>query len=142
MIHTIYIINGPNLNLLGRRDVDIYGSKSFEVYLSELRNEFPQIAIEYFQTNHEGAIIDLLHEIGFNEHIGIVLNGGGLSHTSISLRDAVAVIPAPVAEVHISNIFKREHFRWNSYLTEVSVAHYIGKGIEGYKMAIEFLLKS
>ena len=141
MISSIHILNGPNLNLLGRRDIEIYGTTPFEVYYEKLQQDFPSIKFEYFQSNHEGYLIDKLHEIGFDENLGIILNAGGLSHTSISLRDAIAAIPAPVVEVHISNIYEREQFRKHSYLTEVCVGHYIGKGIEGYRMGIEFLLQ-
>lgn len=140
MIRNIYIINGPNLNLIGRREKDIYGSISFESYFEQLRDAFPDVALHYFQTNHEGQIIDELHRIGFDPDTGIILNAGGLSHTSIVLRDAVASINAPVVEVHISNIYAREPFRWQSYLTEKCAAHYIGHGLEGYRMGVAFLV--
>ena len=139
MISTIYIINGPNLNLLGKRDIDIYGSIPFEEYFDSLKNEFPEIRLEYYQSNHEGLLIDKIQEAGFETYTGIILNAGGLSHTSISLRDAVAAIPAPVVEVHISNIHKREDFRRHSYLTEVCVAHFIGLGLDGYRLGISWL---
>ncbi len=140
VITTIHIINGPNLNLLGRRDIDIYGSRPFEDFLEILKKDFPSLALQYFQSNHEGFLIDKIQEVGFLENTGILLNAGGLSHTSVSLRDAVAAVPAPVVEVHISNIYTREPFRWHSYLTEVCAAHFIGKGLEGYKMGIQYLL--
>ena len=135
----ILIINGPNLNLVGRREPEIYGSQSLDDYISELDVEFPQIDIGHFQSNHEGALIDKLHEVGFDS-IGIILNAGGYSHTSIALRDAVAAIEAPVIEVHISNIYEREAFRWKSLLTDVCQHHFIGHGVDGYKMAVEYLL--
>lgn len=139
MISVIYILNGPNLNLLGRREPEVYGTQSFDDYLETIRPDFPFIHIHYFQSNHEGLLIDKLHEVGFNEDTGIILNAGGLSHTSIALRDAVSAISAPTVEVHISDIFKREAFRHQSYLTDVCVSHYVGKGLSGYKEAIEFL---
>ncbi len=135
----IHIINGPNLNLLGRREPEIYGSMSFGEYLPRLREAFPGIDLHYLQSNHEGVLIDYLHEHGFAAETGFVLNAGGLSHTSIALRDAVAAIPAPVAEVHISDIASREPFRRHSYLTEVCATHVIGKGLAGYAEAIAFL---
>ncbi len=139
-ISRILLLNGPNLNLLGRRETDIYGNMPFEVYLENLRTEFPQLALEYLQSNYEGYLIDKVQEYGFIPGTGIILNAGGLSHTSVSLRDAVAAIPAPVVEVHISDIYTREPFRWHSYLTDVCVAHFIGQGLEGYKMGISFLI--
>ena len=139
MISVIYILNGPNLNLLGKREPEVYGTQSFDDYLESIRADFPFVHIHYFQSNHEGFLIDKLHEVGFNGETGIILNAGGLSHTSISLRDAVSAISAPVVEVHISDIFKREAFRHQSYLTDVCVSHYVGKGLNGYKEAIEFL---
>lgn len=141
MVSNIHIINGPNLNLLGRRERDIYGLVSFDTYLEKLRQAFPQIPISYFQSNHEGAILDDLHRIGFEHHTGILLNAGGLTHTSVVLRDAVAAIEVPVVEVHISDIFRREPFRWHSYITEVCAAHFIGQGLDGYRMGIEYLLQ-
>lgn len=137
----IIIINGPNLNLLSKRQPEIYGSKSFEEYLEELKVGFSAHELDYFQSNHEGAIIDKLHEVGF-EKCGIVLNPAGLTHTSVSLGDAVASIEAPVVEVHISNIHSREEFRKVSYIEPNCVGHFIGLGLGGYKMAIEFLLES
>jgi len=140
LINRIYIINGPNLNLLGLREPEIYGSKSFESYFKELKKKYPEVEIEYFQSNHEGGIIDYLHKHGFESETGIILNAGGLSHTSISLRDAVEAIETPVIEVHISDIYRRESFRKNSFLMDVCIANFIGKGLEGYDMAIEYFL--
>jgi len=139
VITTIYIINGPNLNLLGKRDIDIYGSMPFEEYFNSLKKEFPELKLEYYQSNHEGFLIDKLQEVGFENNTGIILNAGGLSHTSIALRDAVTAVPAPVVEVHISNIYQREPFRSHSFLTEVCVEHFIGHGLEGYRLGIHFL---
>lgn len=136
----IHILNGPNLNLTGRREPDLYGSVSFETYIPDLRRRFPMIEIRYAQSNHEGILIDYLQQYGFEEETGFILNAGGLSHTSIALRDAVAAIPAPVVEVHMSDISRREAFRHVSYLTEVSAAHFIGHGLEGYEMGVRFLL--
>ena len=139
MIKRIHIINGPNLNLLGKREPEIYGSVSFETHFKEIKKKYADLHFDYTQSNHEGVIIDLLHQIGFESDIGIILNAGGLSHTSISLRDAVSSIDAPVVEVHISDIYQREPFRHHSYLTDVCVAHFIGKGLEGYDMGVEYL---
>jgi 3-dehydroquinate dehydratase-2 len=141
MVKKIHIINGPNLNLLGRREPDVYGSVSFDTFLENVKAEFPETTLEYMQTNHEGVIIDYLQQYGFEGATGFILNAGGLSHTSISIRDAVAAIPAPVVEVHISDIYKRESFRWHSYLTEVCAAHYTGHGLDGYRMALQYLIK-
>jgi 3-dehydroquinate dehydratase-2 len=140
MIRSIHIVNGPNLNLLGRREQAIYGSLSFEQYFGELKKEFPHTALHYFQSNHEGHLIDYLHQFGFDQEAGIVLNAGGLTHTSIALRDAVAAIASPTIEVHISDVFQRESFRWRSYLTDVCVARFLGYGLDGYKMGIDYLL--
>lgn len=135
------MINGPNLNLLGKREPEIYGHTSFDSFLEQLRAAYPGIGLPYMQTNHEGKIIDYLHEFGFTRHSGIILNAGGLTHTSISIRDAIAAIESPVVEVHISNIYAREPFRWHSYLTDVCLTQITGHGLEGYRMAIDFLLK-
>lgn len=133
------IINGPNLNLLGKREPDIYGNTSFEQYLSTLREMFSEHRIDYFQSNHEGALIDQVQEAGFSTD-GIVINAGAYTHTSIALRDAISAVTAPVVEVHISNIYQRETFRQHSYLTDVCLTAHIGEGLEGYKHAIEDLI--
>lgn len=135
----ILILNGPNLNLLGKREPEIYGSKTFEDYLDELKPLFKEVDLEYFQSNHEGAMIDKIHEVGF-VYDGIVLNAGGYTHTSVALADAVKGVTTPVMEVHISDISKREEFRHHSYLTPVCVGHYIGLGLDGYRLAIEDIL--
>ena len=136
---TIYILNGPNLNLLGKRQPEIYGSKTFEAYFEELKAGFPEQNLHYFQSNHEGALIDKLHAIGFSD-CGIVMNPGGLTHTSVSLGDAVSSIEAPVVEVHISAIHEREAFRKVSYIGPNCVESIIGQGLDGYRKAIEFLI--
>jgi len=136
---TIHLINGPNLNLLGRRQPDIYGDQSFEEYLKILRSDFKAHDIMYFQSNHEGDIIDYLHDIGFND-CGIILNPAGLTHTSVSLADAVAAIDAPVVEVHISNIHSREDFRKINFVGSCCVGNFIGLGLDGYRLAIEHLI--
>jgi 3-dehydroquinate dehydratase-2 len=133
-----HIINGPNLNLVGKRQVDIYGVQTFEDLLDDLHREFPGMFIDYFQSNHEGAIIDELQRIGY-ESKGIILNPGGLTHTSVSLADTVQAIPSPVVEVHISNINAREHFRKTSYIRPHVAEHIIGKGMKGYAEALKFL---
>jgi len=136
----ILILNGPNLNLLGRREPEIYGRLSFEDYFEQLKANFPDVQLEYLQTNHEGVMIDKIHDVGF-DYDGIVLNAGGYTHTSVALADAVKGVNAPVMEVHISDITKREKFRHHSYLTPVCKGHYIGLGLDGYKMAIQDLIK-
>lgn len=133
------IINGPNLNLLGIRQPEIYGDLTMDEILGNIREKFPNHNITFFQSNHEGALIDKLQEIGFSFD-GIVLNGGALTHTSIALADAVKSIQTPVVEIHISDINKREEFRKHSYLTEVTCHHIIGKGTVGYEMAIKYLI--
>lgn len=134
----ILILNGPNLNLLGVREPGIYGNNSFDDYLPKLRAQFPDVEIEYFQSNSEGAMIDKLHEVGFSYN-GIVLNAGAYTHTSVALHDAIAAITAPVIEVHISNVHKREDFRHHSYISSVASGIIIGFGLRGYEMAVNAL---
>ncbi len=134
----ILIINGPNLNLLGRREPDIYGSKTFESYFVELQARFPAVTLEYFQSNHEGSLIDKLHEAGFSAD-GIIINAGAYTHTSIALADAVGAITSPVLEVHISNIQARESFRHHSFLSAKCIGSIMGLGLDGYRLAISFL---
>lgn len=136
----IQIINGPNLNLLGKREPEIYGTQTFEEYFEELKLQFPNQELHYYQSNHEGALIDKLHEIGFS-YDGIVINPGGYTHTSIALADAVAGIETPVIEVHISNIYEREEFRHHSYVKPNCKSSIVGQGLEGYKQAIEAFLE-
>lgn len=135
---TIHIVNGPNLNLLGKREPEVYGTLTFNHFLEQLRKEFPLLDLRYFQSNHEGALIDYLHEHGFAP-TGFILNAGGYSHTSIALADAVAAIPAPVVEVHISNIYARESFRHHSHLSRVCKGCLAGFGLDGYRMALTHL---
>ena len=137
----ILIINGPNLNLLGKREPSIYGNESFENFLTKLKQEFSgNIAIEYFQSNCESAIIDKLHEAGFSAD-GIILNASAFTHTSLAVADAVSAIPAPVVEVHISNVFARENFRHHSFLSPVCTGTIGGFGLNSYRLAILNFLK-
>ncbi|MDR1678621.1 MAG: type II 3-dehydroquinate dehydratase [Prevotellaceae bacterium] len=136
----ILIINGPNLNLLGQREPEIYGNTGFESYLNELQNRFSKHRLEYFQSNHEGAIIDKLHEAGFTAD-GIVLNAGAYTHSSVAIADAIKSITAPVIEVHISNVFAREAFRHHSFLSPVCKGVICGFGLDSYRLAIEALTK-
>ena len=136
----IHIINGPNINLLGTREVDIYGNQSFENYFKELQQIFPLIQLTYFQSNIEGEIINEIQRVGFYTQ-GIVLNPAGYSHTSIAIADAVAAIQAPVVEVHISNIFSREEYRRHSFVSEKAKAVMSGFGLEGYRLAIDWLIQ-
>ncbi len=133
----ILIINGPNLNLLGVREPGIYGSRGFEDYLSELRSVYGNDEITYYQSNHEGGIIDKLHEVGFGSVDGVVLNAGGYTHTSVAIADAVSAIKTPVVEVHISNIGKREDFRHHSFLSAVCLGSIAGFGLDSYRLGIE-----
>ncbi|MEQ9404735.1 MAG: type II 3-dehydroquinate dehydratase [Cyclobacteriaceae bacterium] len=134
------ILNGPNLNLLGKREPEIYGSKSFEEFFEELKKQFSAHELEYFQSNHEGALIDKLHEVGF-EYNGVVFNPGAYTHTSIALRDAISAITTPVFEVHISKLAEREDFRQTSYVNGVCVGSINGMGLDGYVIGVEELLK-
>ena len=136
----ILIINGPNLNLLGKREPEIYGHRSFSDYLPDLHAAFPEEELCYEQTNHEGRIIDLLQAFGFGQAEGIILNAAGYSHTSVSIRDAIAAIETPVVEVHISDIRKREPFRHTSLLTDVCAHTIIGHGLDGYRQAVDWIL--
>lgn len=132
----IAIINGPNLNLLGKRETDIYGTKSFDDYFKILQSKYPTIEFLYYQSNVEGELINKIHEIGFIFD-GIILNAGAYTHTSIALADAVAGIKAPVIEVHISNVFAREDYRHVSYIGKHCRGSICGFGLRGYDMAIE-----
>lgn len=135
----LLIINGPNLNLLGKREPEIYGTRTFDDYLEELRLAFPRHELVYFQSNHEGELIDKIQTAGYQLD-GILLNAGGYTHTSVALADAVAAVPAPVIEVHISNPNSREEFRRHSYLSPYCKAVVSGFGLESYKLAISGLL--
>lgn len=137
----IIIINGPNLNLLGKRQPEIYGTQSFEEYFEELTSLYKEKAIlSYYQSNHEGSLIDKIQEVGF-EIDGIILNAGGYTHTSVALADCITAVTSPTIEVHISNIKERESFRHHSYLEPVCLESIMGHGLPGYNKAIDFLLK-
>ena len=140
----IAIINGPNLNLLGKRQKDIYGSASFEEFLRELRRRFPDLPIEYYQSNSEGEIIDKIHQLGYDDPQcgGLVINPGAYSHYSYAIADAIASIDLPVIEVHVSNIMCRENFRQVSVTANACQGIIAGFGLEGYAMAIDFLKNS
>lgn len=135
----IAIINGPNLNLLGKRETDIYGNMSFEQYLDSLRKKYADITISYFQSNVEGELINELQRVGF-DHDGIVLNPGGYTHTSVAIGDAIAAIKTPVVEVHISNVHAREDFRKLSHVSGKAAGSIFGLGLKGYELAIDYLL--
>lgn len=137
----ILILNGPNLNLLGRREPEVYGHRTFDDYLVELRTEFAGIQLDYQQSNHEGTLVDHIQDYGFT-HQGIVCNAGAYTHTSVALRDAIAAIPPPVIEVHISNVYQREKFRHHSYLAPVCRGVIAGLGLGGYALAVRALLSS
>lgn len=134
----IQIINGPNINLLGKREPSIYGAKSFEDYLEELKVAYPDIEFSYFQSNVEGLMIDKIHEVGF-DYDGIVLNAGAYTHTSIALQDAIRAVKTPVVEVHISNVHAREEFRHKSMIACACVGVICGFGLNSYRLAVEAL---
>lgn len=136
----IAIINGPNLNMLGKREPSLYGNTSFESYLDDLKKEFDTLVLDYFQSNHEGFLIDHIQKVGF-EYDGIILNAGAYTHTSIAIADAIRSIAAPVVEVHISNIHKRETFRHHSYIAPVATGSISGFGLHSYKLALLSFLK-
>jgi 3-dehydroquinate dehydratase-2 len=135
----LLIMNGPNLNLLGVREKSVYGNRSFEDYFEELKTAFPDLELEYFQSNTEGALIDKLHEVGFS-YKGILLNAGGYTHTSVALSDAIAAITTPVVEVHISNVFAREAFRHRSMIAGKCLGSISGFGLESYRLALHYFL--
>lgn len=135
----IAIINGPNLNLLGKRETDIYGNRSFEMYFKELQQQYADIELQYFQSNVEGELINEIQRAGF-ELDGIVINPGGYTHTSVALGDAIAAVPAPVIEVHISNIHAREDFRKISHVSAKCKGTIAGLGLKGYELALQWLL--
>ena len=132
----IQIINGPNLNLLGVREPGIYGSSSFESYLPQLKAKYPDIEIEYYQSNIEGELLNKIHEIGF-DYDGIILNAGAYTHTSIALYDAIKAVTTPVVEVHISNVHARESFRHESKISAACKGVILGFGLDSYKLALE-----
>lgn len=134
----ILIINGPNINLLGKREPSIYGSVSFDDYLAQLRRRYPDVQIDYFQSNVEGFLIDRIQQDGF-EADGIILNAGAYTHTSIALQDAIRAVPAPVVEVHISNVHTREEFRHKSMISCACRGVICGFGLDSYRLALEAL---
>lgn len=136
----IAIINGPNLNLLGKREPEIYGSETFEGYLLEVKAKYPQVEFTYFQSNIEGELINELQRVGF-DYDGIIMNPGGYTHTSVAIGDTIAAIKAPVVEVHISNVHAREEFRKLSHLSGKAAGSIIGLGLKGYELALLWLLK-
>jgi len=131
----IIIINGPNLNLLGKREKEIYGNEKFETFLIELKNEFKGIDIDYFQSNIEGELINKIHETGF-DFDGIILNAGAYTHTSVAIRDAIAAVTTNVIEVHLSNVYARESFRHESLIAPKCIGSISGLGLESYRLAI------
>lgn len=135
----IQIINGPNLNLLGKREPGIYGNSSFEDYLADLRAKYPNVEIDYFQSNIEGELIDKMQQVGFTVD-GIVLNAGAYTHTSVALHDCIRAITSPVIEVHISNVHQREQFRHHSMISSACKGVICGFGLDSYRLAVEGLL--
>ena len=135
----ILVLNGPNLNLLGKREPEVYGSKTFEDYFAELQFAFKDIELEYYQSNIEGELIDKLHEVGFS-YDGVVLNAGAYTHTSVGLGDAIKAITTPVIEVHISNTHQRESYRHVSYISPVAKGVILGFGLDSYRLAIQSFL--
>ena len=135
----IQIINGPNINLLGKREPGIYGARSFEDYLQELKKRYPQVVFEYYQSNVEGEMINKIHEVGF-DYDGIVLNAGAYTHTSIALQDAIRAVTSPVVEVHISNVYQREEFRHQSMIACACAGVICGFGLDSYRLGVEALL--
>lgn len=136
----ILILNGPNLNLLGKREPGVYGNQSFESYFETLKSLFGEVDLHYFQSNHEGLLIDKIHEVGF-DFDGLVINAGAYTHTSVALADALSAVPMPAVEVHISNIHARESFRHHSYLTSRCKGMICGLGLKGYELAIRYLVE-
>ena len=136
----IQIINGPNINLLGKREPSIYGGRSFEDYLEELKARYPQVEFDYYQSNVEGFLIDKIHEVGFDV-AGIVLNAGAYTHTSIALQDAIRAVTSPTIEVHISNVHQREEFRHKSMISCACVGVICGFGLDSYRLGVEALLE-
>lgn len=136
----ILILNGPNLNLLGKREPEVYGNTSFEAYFSLLQQRFEACELSYFQSNHEGSIIDKIHEAGFS-YDGIVLNAGAYTHTSVAIHDAIKAVTTPVIEVHISNIHTREEFRHKSMIAAACKGSIVGLGLTSYDLAISYFAK-
>ena len=137
----ILIVNGPNLNLLGVREPGIYGNNSFETYLPVLRNRYPDLQIDYYQSNIEGELIDKMQEVGFS-YDGIILNAGAYTHTSVALQDCIRSLKSPVVEVHISNVHKREEFRHKSMISCACLGVICGFGLDSYRLAIEGIISN
>jgi 3-dehydroquinate dehydratase-2 len=137
----LLIVNGPNLNMLGKREPEVYGNEHFDDVLSDLRSRFPQVRFGYYQSNSEGALIDAIQDAD-GKYAGVVLNPGAYGHTSIALADCIAAVQIPVVEVHISNVFNRESFRANLILAPVTQAFISGAGVRGYALAVEFFLNA
>ncbi len=139
---TIHIINGPNLNLVGKREPEIYGHVSLSEYLTSLTEEYKgKVEIKQYQNNCEGELLDYIQRIGFDESVKIIFNAGAFGHTSLALGDCIRAITAPVIDVHISNVYARESFRQNSYIAPAAVGTISGLGLEGYRLAVEWMLK-
>tara|TARA_B100000809_G_scaffold105703_1_gene104232 strand:+ start:30658 stop:31074 length:417 start_codon:yes stop_codon:yes gene_type:complete len=136
----ILILNGPNLNLLGKREPEIYGSASFEDYFNSLKEKYSTIELEYHQSNHEGQLVDKLHEVGFS-YDGVIMNAGAYTHTSVALADAIKGIETPVVEVHISNVHQREEFRHKSFLSPVCKGVILGFGLKSYELGLQSFIK-
>jgi 3-dehydroquinate dehydratase-2 len=136
----ILVLNGPNLNLLGKREPEIYGSATFEDFFITLKKKYDTVQLEYFQSNHEGELVDKLHEVGFS-YDGVVFNAGAYTHTSVAIADAIKGIETPVVEVHISNVHQREEFRHKSYLSPVCSGVILGFGLKSYELGVESFLK-
>jgi len=135
----IQIINGPNLNLLGKREPEVYGSTSFEDYFETLKSTFPELELHYYQSNVEGELVNKIQEVGFS-YDAILLNAGGYTHTSVAISDAIAGVTTPTLEVHISNIYKREEFRHKSIISKSCVGMISGLGLKGYELGIRYFL--
>lgn len=135
----IQIINGPNLNLLGTREPETYGSQTFEAFLETLQSDYPNVTLSVYQSNVEGELINKIHEAGYGCD-GIIINAGGYTHSSVALRDAITAVPAPVVEVHISNVYAREEFRHHSLLSAVCIGVIVGFGLDSYRLALEALM--
>ena len=140
MAKPIFVLNGPNLNLLGKRETDIYGNMPFENFLQQLREKYPAVQLHYFQSNVEGELINELQRLGF-DYDGIIFNPGGYTHTSVAIGDAIAAIRTPVIEVHISNVHAREDFRKLSHVSGKSVGSIFGLGLKGYELALSWFMK-
>ena len=137
----VIIINGPNLNLVGKRNTNVYGSVSFDTYLIALKNNFKSLNLDYYQSNIEGEIVNKLQEVGFNYDY-IILNAGGYTHTSVAIADCIEAIETPVLEIHISNIYSREEFRQKSLISPVCKGSIVGFGIDGYRLALNNIINS